>query len=661
MSFTIVVPYYNGQRYLNRLFNSIPESIPIVLVDDKSAYPPNVKRPNVQVLSPAKKGYFTGASNRGIEACDTDVLILNQDTYFTGNDWLNFIDQKRKRYGIFGERAGNHPAWPKRYVHGTFMYIGRDVIKKIGLMNEENYPHWGSTCEYQLRACRRGFKALPVEKVPDFVHVRRGSFGSATRQVLATDKQSLLIRTPPYISVIITCYNYGRYLNDAVHSLIGGKTSMGRTQGQTFQGFEIIIVDDGSEDDSAEIGRKLANPWKGIHFVSQANGGSAAAMNAGIEASHARSGHLIAPLDGDDMMKPDRLARLARVCEDNPHSVAYDNLQYFAYGKEGVVQNWETGKRYETLNLGTYNFEEIIHKNTMHKGLMYPKRAWEEVGGYPEEMKEGREDWAFNVGLGIKGWCGINTGEFDYLYRREMQNRTLTNTTPRWRSRFLSQLKEIYPEIYRGERPVGCCGGGKKQPGSRTGGAAMAGKRSLPGVKGMVILEYNGGNSGDEHWRGPITNTVYVLGGVRKQGYVDIRDANGDKSKGIDGMLDIVEKGRVVFKEAKRKKKKASPKPKLPTVLDVVTIDKSDGISPEEATGAASVLKQRQEEMGQRLGNVVNGVDLSYPNPDKMTVSEIKKAVLGLDRFQLEELLKAEQNGKARKSALGAIGAALNE
>lgn len=618
MSFTIVIPFFNGHKYLDRLFNSIPESIPIILVDDRSDRPPQVDRPNVKLLSPSKKGYFTGAVNRGIEACNTDVLILNQDTYFTGRDWLNFINQKKKRYGIFGERAGSHPAWPERYVHGTFMYIRRDIIDRIGLMNEENYPHWGSTCEYQLRACRRGFKASPVEKIPDFVHVRRGHFGSATQQVLATDKKSLLIRTPPYISVIITCYNYGRYLRDAVNSLIGGKTSMGRTEGQTFQGFEIIIVDDGSEDNSAQIGQRLANPWKGIHFISQPNAGSAAAMNAGIEASHARSGHLIAPLDGDDMMRPERLERMARLYEGNPHSVVYDNLQYFAYGQEGVVMDWETMKRYEVRDLGNYNFEEIINKNTMHKGLLYPRQAWEEVGGYPETMTQGREDWAFNVGLGIKGWCGINTGAFEYLYRRELQNRTLTNTTPRWHSKFHSQLKELYPEIYRGERPVRCCGGGKKQSGGRRGGAAMAAKKNLPGKQGMIILKYNGGNEGDETWRGPITNTRYVLGGVRKQGYVDVLDANGEPPH-TPGMLDFKEKGRKIFKEVKPPKKVEIAKTKPPAEVQ------------------------------------------SFVDITGLSVSALKKALPDMSTIVLEDALKQEKEGKGRTTAIAAIETALNE
>jgi hypothetical protein len=404
-------------------------------------------------------------------------------------------------------------------------------------------------------------------------------------------------------------------LKDAVNSLTGGKTSLGRTRGQTFQGFEIIIVDDGSTDDSVEIAEKLASPWQGIHFVSQTNKGSASAMNTGIKASHARSGHLIAPLDADDMMKPERLERMIQVYEENPHSVIYDNLQYFAYGKEGVVTSWETGKRYETLDLGNYNFDEIINKNTMHKGLLYPRQAWEEVGGYPEIMTEGREDWAFNVGLGIKGWCGINTGEFEYLYRRELQNRTLQNTTPKWRSKFHSQLRSLYPNIYAGERPMGCCGGGKRTPKAASRGRDMTAKRELPGKQGMITLEYNGGNAGNETWRGPVTSTVYIFGGSRRRGYVDIRDANGDPEKRIEGMLSIKENGRQVFREIK-----------------------------------PVVRKQRAIEK-----------PVTVFNPSRFSVAVVKDKLSSLSALELELVLQKEKEGKGRTTAIAAIEGALNE
>ncbi len=611
--FTIVIPFWQGHRYIDKLLGTIPEAIPVIIVNDLDANSPSPKisRPNVVVKQMSEKGYFTGASNEGIRACETDVLILNQDTYFSNPDWLNFIEENRQQYGIFGERGGAHPAWKNRYVQGTFMYIRRDVIDAIGLKNDANYPHWGSTCEYQLRACRKGFKVNPVEIVPGFVHKRRGPYGTATQQALYGDKRGKFIRTPPMISVIITCYNYGRYLQDAVNSLIGGRTSLGKMPGQSFQSFEIIIVDDGSTDDSAQIAEKLSDPWKGIHFVSQQNKGSAVAMNTGITSSHARGGSLIAPLDADDMMEHWRLERMVKTLEKNDHSVVYDNISYFGNGSRGVVTDWQSGETIERLDFRGYNFELMLSDNRMHKGLLYPKKAWEEAGGYPAIMNQGREDWAFNIALGVKGWCGVNTGDFDYLYRRELQNRTLTNTTKKYHQYFLSQLRSIFPNIYAGDRPMGCCGGRK----SRKNGRASMGKRysqDLPSEKGSIILEYVGANAGDETWHTP--RKTYLLGGTRKRGYVDIQDA--------PELLAIRENGKSVFIEIKP-------------------------------------VEMPQVEMSTFSNGEKLNTDLEI-DTSGMKVSGIKDILGNLTMSQLEVILKNEREGKNRSTAISAIEVALD-
>jgi glycosyltransferase involved in cell wall biosynthesis len=661
MSFSIVIPFWNGQQYLDKLLTTIPESIPVIIIDDLSDNPiPAITRPNTQIKRLAKKGYFTGAVNEGVGACSTDVLVLNQDTYFNGDSWLNFIEEQRQEYGLFGEAAGSHPAWPHRYIHGTFMYIRRDVIKAVGLMDAVNFPLWGSTCEYQLKACRKGFKANPVEAVPGFVHKRRGPYGSAIQQALyGSNQRGKLIRTPPLVSVVITCFNHGKYLGDAINSLIGGKTSLGDMPGQTFQAFEIIIVDDGSTDNSAKIAAGLANPWQGIHFIHQKNKGSAGAMNTGIQSSHARQDHFIAVLDGDDMMEPRRLERMLKAYEDNPHSAIYDNIQYFGNGQRGVVVDWESGKKIERLNLKGYNFEQMLFKNAMHKGLLYPRRAWEEAGGYPAIMNQGREDWAFNIALGIRGWCGVSTGEYDYLYRREGQNRTLKNTTPGHHAKFLEQLKSIFPAVYAGERPDMCCG----RPSATTsknggmGAMAMAARhtKDLPGQQGMIILEYQGRNAGDETWTGEVTGTTYIFGGVRKQGYVDKRDAIGDPTRRKQGLLDKMRDGRKIFAEVK-----PAHQPELVTEI----------AEPVKAKPKQAVVIQAQELLELQPKATVRampdwetekGESLPLFDPSGLSVSALKKELPNLSLDQLEAALKAEGAGLKRSTAKAAIEAAIDE
>lgn len=539
---TVIVPFRNGHATIERLLSSLPASLPVIIVDDMSDVPlGDVSRG--KVIRASERGYFTGAVNLGLNQCTTDVLILNQDIYFNGDGWLGLIGGNRARYGLIGESiAGLHPAYPLGYIQGTFMFIRRDVIDKIGPMNAELYPLWGSTCEYQLRAARAGFGVLPLKQVPGFQHRpgHKARFGSSIEQALKDEpqRQDEFIRTPPEISVVIPCYNYGRYLPDAVGSLMK----------QTFQSFEVIIVNDASTDNSLVIAQSLADPFKGIRIIHLSNNvGTAAALNAGIKQAY---GKYIAILSADDMMRPYRLADFYRLQLANPHSFIYDDLILFGTETDKLAGTKKVGGDV-IFPLPPYDFEKLIHKNGVHAGIMYPRQAWAETGGYPGEMGRGREDWAFNVALGIKGYCGVKAERSGYLYRRDGQNRTLLNT--RWTSQqnFKEQMVRLYADIYRGVRPMGCCGGKKANfviNGSKT---FMAQQSSLPGKDGFEVLEYIGNSAGTMTWWGPVTRTRYVFGGSRRVGYVDARDATG--------MLRIADQGQAAFRIYRKPVVKPTP------------------------------------------------------------------------------------------------------
>jgi len=106
-----------------------------------------------------------------------------------------------------------------------------------------------------------------------------------------------MTRERPLFSVLIDNYNYGYYLEEAVESVLN----------QTFpqSDIEIIVVDDGSTDDSSERLKR----YKGkVTCIFKENGGQASALNAGIEKAR---GELIAFLDADDYWRPDKLRLLA--------------------------------------------------------------------------------------------------------------------------------------------------------------------------------------------------------------------------------------------------------------------------------------------------------------------------------------------------------------
>ena len=97
------------------------------------------------------------------------------------------------------------------------------------------------------------------------------------------------------VSIITPCYNGSRYVAETIESVLA----------QTYENWEMLIIDDGSKDNSAEIIEKYAEKDKRIRLIQQPNGGSANARNHGIREAQ---GQYIALLDADDLWKTDFLA-----------------------------------------------------------------------------------------------------------------------------------------------------------------------------------------------------------------------------------------------------------------------------------------------------------------------------------------------------------------
>lgn len=657
---TVVVPFYNGHQYIDNLINSIPVELPVLVIDDMSEEPlPNWwEHRDVTVVRSSEKGYFTGAVNLGIKLTDTDILVLNQDTWFRGVEWLNLLEANRKRYAMIGERiSGTHPSFGSLgYIHGTFMFLRRDALKAVGLLDARRYPLWGSTAEYQWRVARSGFEILPLKEIPGFNHARSKNerYGSSIRGLLETEKKraDFFIKTPPLVSVIVPCYNYGRYLNDCINSLFGGPTSLGVMSPQTLQSFEVIIVNDASTDDSAKYVDALVSEAKGVRgFHLAKNVGTAKTLNFGIDKAQ---GKYITFLSADDMRESWSLESLVEACEANPHSFAYDDVMLMY--KHSRTKEWR---------MQDYDFERLIYKNHIHAGIMFPKVAWEEVGGYPGIMDDGREDWAFNVALGVYGWCGVHVEQFGYLYRREEQNRSLTNTSQHHHEIFLAKLRSLFPEIYGGYRPMACCGKGGGAKGKATTTANLSSRRSSKmsttttlvtggatlmatdaGSKGSTKLEYLGKQT-SSIWDGPVTQVRYRFGIDRKVGWVDNRDIG---VRGESGFLKLKDRnGNWLFRVV------ASDN------SDVVAVEikaENEALTVPEDAVSATVVEGGEEVLAVVADPVAEVVSATvsvaptgdWPDPNNLYPSDIKR--LNLTREQWQGLYQAELAGKKRSAVI---------
>src|SRR5262245_33895759 len=120
----------------------------------------------------------------------------------------------------------------------------------------------------------------------------------------------------PYFTVLIDAYNYGRYVEEAVSSVLAQDLSASER--------EVLVVDDGSTDDTAARLRKFGNE---IRYLYKTNGGQASAFNYGL--ANAR-GEVIALLDADDVWLPNKLTRLREVFEQVPAAgMAYHRLYWW--------------------------------------------------------------------------------------------------------------------------------------------------------------------------------------------------------------------------------------------------------------------------------------------------------------------------------------------
>ena len=110
------------------------------------------------------------------------------------------------------------------------------------------------------------------------------------------------IKSIPKVSVVIPAYNCARFLEDAVKSVLA----------QKYENFELIIIDDGSTDETVEVISRFSGP---VRCIRQQNQGRAQARNVGLRNA---TGVYIAFLDADDIWEPDHLARSVQFLETHP-------------------------------------------------------------------------------------------------------------------------------------------------------------------------------------------------------------------------------------------------------------------------------------------------------------------------------------------------------
>lgn len=143
----------------------------------------------------------------------------------------------------------------------------------------------------------------------------------------------------PVISVIVPAYNVEGYIEECLDSLLS----------QTWTSFEVIVIDDGSKDHTADVVQKLAEKDRRIRLLQQDNAGVSRARNQGLCAAN---GTFISFVDGDDIVHPDFLARLHE---------AIQGAEMAIIGVENIHDNREHSPRRQLKDNTISNFKDARH------------------------------------------------------------------------------------------------------------------------------------------------------------------------------------------------------------------------------------------------------------------------------------------------------------
>jgi glycosyltransferase involved in cell wall biosynthesis len=186
------------------------------------------------------------------------------------------------------------------------------------------------------------------------------------------------------VSVVTTVYNGEPYVDRAIPGILG----------QTFEDFEWILVDDGSQDRTPDILRDLASRDSRVRVFSPGRLGIAVAANYGV--AQAR-GDYVARQDFDDRSYPDRLRLQVALLDSDP--------KVGVVGGHYIVVDQNRGERY--VRMPPTDHAAILA--SMAKGVPFAntlvafrRQAWTEVGGYPEVPD--LEDLLFFIEVASRGW-----------------------------------------------------------------------------------------------------------------------------------------------------------------------------------------------------------------------------------------------------------------
>ena len=214
----------------------------------------------------------------------------------------------------------------------------------------------------------------------------------------------------PIISIIVPIYNVGKYLPKCIESILN----------QTFKNFELILVNDGSTDNSGVVCDDYAKKDTRIKIIHKSNGGVSSARNAGL---YVAKGEYIGFVDPDDYIDKNMYEKLYRLCIDNNSDIAICRFNREINGK---IQNKESTE--EIIELNNMEAMNELFKGNLYRfslcNKLFSKKCFSDVL-FPEERIH--EDLSTTYKLFANSKKAVYINYCGYIYVRR-ENSILTST-----------------------------------------------------------------------------------------------------------------------------------------------------------------------------------------------------------------------------------------
>lgn len=227
------------------------------------------------------------------------------------------------------------------------------------------------------------------------------------------------------ISIVIPSFNQGEYLEDSIESCYN----------QSYSPLEILVIDDGSSDNSLEIAQRyefkeFLGVESPVRVISTNNRGLPSARNTGIMNA---KGDYVQFLDADDMLMENALARINQEIMQTNADIVAPSFKEFGKSDRDVI-------------LGGFTMDDLKLANRLGYFSCVRKSALLEVGGFSPKMKWGWEDWDLWFDLFKRGKTIAVIQEILIMYR--VKEKSMIYEANQHAEELYAQIKKNHPTIF---------------------------------------------------------------------------------------------------------------------------------------------------------------------------------------------------------------------